>query len=261
MRSTRVGSNWPYTTADVYVRRRGRVYRVNPPGTHAQTGGISRGALIVQVADGGRARLARYDLAARRLTYLPAFVNDGAWLWRPDADGDLVLYGATRPGTHETLRYEIRLANLRTHRVRVLAAVDGHAQFAAPGQLRGSWATWISCPESTCNVWRENLRTGVATPAPDPHYLAYTQVAPAVDTRGVVYFERTFATCGGSQILRWDGRSIHVVRTLPRQTAYGDARLTKDGRDLFFDLGPCARAARDDIDAVSVAGRRTRRRR
>jgi hypothetical protein len=184
------------------------------------------------------------------LNYLPSFVNDGAWLWRPDVDGQRILYGAIVPGHAQALRYEIRLADLAHENVRTLLRLDGHADYAAPGQLRGEWATWVSCPDNVCNVWRENLLSRHAESAPDPDYLAHSQFGPAVDEHGTVYFGRAHIPCRNAEIRRWDGlRDTRVLR-LPEHTAFQYAYLTKDSNRLYFDLVGCARSATSDIYAT-----------
>jgi hypothetical protein len=244
----------PRSPADMFVRTGRGTVRVNPPGTHAQTGGIDGHSLVVQISRRGRSRLARYNLQTHQLSYLPAVVNDGAWLWRPDIDGRRILYGAIVPGRAAMLRYEIRLADLDRGTVRVLARLDGHADYAAPGQLRGSWATWVSCPDNTCNVWRENLATRRAESAPDPDYLVSSQFGPAVDRNGVVYFGRARAACGNAEIRRWDGRRTSLVLRLPAHSAFQYAYLAKNGSSLYFDLVGCARSAKSDIYALDVRG-------
>jgi len=245
----------PRSRTDVFVRGVGVTQRVNPSGTTAETGGIDGRRLVLQIARHGQSRLARYDLKTRRLHYFPAFVNDGAWLWRPDVDGDRILYGAIVPGHSAVLRYEIRLADTRRRTVLVLASLDGHADYAAPGQLRGDWATWVSCPDNVCNVWRENLSTGRPEDAPDPNPLANSQFGPAVDADGHVYFGRVTNPCGKAEIRIWDGRSDRLVLRFAAQTAFQYAYLAKGTRTLYFDLVGCARTARSDIYALSVRHR------
>jgi hypothetical protein len=236
----------------VLVRSGGTTRRVNPAGTYAQTGGIDGRSLYLQLVAGGRSRLARYDLRTQRLLPLPSWLGAGAWLWRPDADAGRLLYGAILPGRQAPLRYEIRLADLRARRVRVLADLSGHAEYAAPGQLRGAWATWVACPESTCDVWRENVRSGRAESAPDPAHLVYTQIAPAVTADGVVYFERTLASCGGAEIERWGARGVSTALRLPKGFAYQYGYASRDAPTLYFDLAPCDARADADIYALRL---------
>ena len=238
----------------MFVRRNGRTIRANPRGTYAQTGGIDGRQLVMQVTKGGRSRLALYGLATHKLRFLPPYINDGAWLWRPDIDGHRILYGAIVPGSAAVLSYEIRIADLDRHTVRTLARLDGHAEYAAPGQLQGDWATWVSCPESTCNVRRENLATGITDSPPEPNHLVYTQLGPAVNRSGVVYYERTLGQCGQTEIRRWNGHADSLVTRLPTDSAYQYAYLAKDTHpSLYFDLVGCSRTARSDIYAIPVS--------
>jgi hypothetical protein len=255
MQSRGVNPVPPRSNSDVFVRIDGRTIRVNPPGTTAETGGIDRRWLVLQIAHRGRSRLARYDLRTHRLGYLPAFVNGAAWLWRPDIDGRRILYGAIVPGHAQILRYEIRVADLKRRTVRTLVRLDGHADYAAPGQLQGNWATWVACPDNVCNVWRENLSTGHAAPVPDPDYVAHSQFGPAVDRHGTVFFGRAHTPCGNAEIRRWDGRHDTRVLRLPAQTAFQYAYLAKASHTLYFDLVGCARTARSDIYAASIPTR------
>lgn len=242
----------PRSNTDVFVRTGGRDLKVNPPGMHAETGGIDGHVLVLQIWQRGRSRLAHYDLKTRRLSDLPPFVNDGAWLWRPDIDHQRILYGAIVPGHSETFSYEIRLADLHRGTVRVLAHLDGHADYAAPGQLRGQWATWVECPDNICNVWRENLVTRRSQHARDPDYLTHSQFGPAVDRSGIVYFGRALADCGNAEIWRWDGRNQARILRLPANTAFQYAYLAKGASTLYFDLVGCVRSARSDVYATTL---------
>lgn len=242
----------PRSTTDVFVRSGGRAWRVNPPETHALTGGIDGRTLVVQITRGGRSRLARYDLISHDLRYLPGFVNDGAWLWRPDIDDHRVLYGAIVPGRRQTLAYEIRLADLLSGTIRVLLHLDGHGAYAAPGQLQGNWATWVACPDNVCNVWRENLATGRAESAPDPNPVSHSQFGPAVNRHGVVYFGRALASCGDAEIRRWDGGPDSLLFRLPTDSAFQYSYLAKGATTLYFDLVGCARIAKSDVYSLTV---------
>jgi hypothetical protein len=257
MQSAGINPVPPRSTTDVFVRKGKRSVRVNPPGTYALTGGITGQSLVLQVSRGGRSRLATYNLATEMLRYLPSFVNDASWLWRPDFDGHRVLYGAIIPGRAATLAYEIRVADLQTRRVRVLLHLDGHADYAAPGQLRGNWATWVSCPDNVCNVWRENLKTGRAESAPDPNHVSHSQLGPSVDRHGVMYFGRAFAACGAGEIRRWDGHNDSLVLQLPADTAFQYSYLAKDAPTLYYDLVGCTRTAKSDIYSLNITPTKT----
>lgn len=244
-----------HSATNVYVRSAKSTIRVNPPGTQAETGGIDGNRMVLQIIRHGTSKLALFDFLRRRLSYLPRTVNDAAWLWRPDLDGHRVLYGAIVPGTSATQRYEIRLADLSTGRVRLLASVDGHAAYAAPGQLRGEWATWVLCPDNVCNVYRENLSTGVMDGPPDPAYLSHWQFGSAVSKAGVVYYGRGLSSCGETQIRRWDGRNDEHLLSLPRAYAFQYAYLGKGSNSLYFDMVRCGSTARSDIYRLQLTTR------
>ncbi len=130
----------------------------------------------------------------------------------------------------------------------VMPSTPHPANSRAPGQRR------VACPESTCNVWRQNLKTGTAESAPDPDHLVYTQIGSAVDGRGVVYYDRTLASCGNAEIRRWDGTNDSLALRLPPKFAYQYSYLAKKTTTLYFDLGHChpAATATDDIYKTTV---------
>jgi hypothetical protein len=136
--------------------------------------------------------------------------------------------------------------------VRTLAVLDGHAAYAAPGQLSGRWATWVTCPDNVCRVRRESLTTGAIDGPPDPDYVGRPQLGPAVDRHGVVYYERLRSGCRDGELRRWDGRSDRRLLRLPQGYAFQYAYL--DGRELYFDLAGCGRGARSDVYRTTVPG-------
>jgi hypothetical protein len=240
----------PRSRTSVYVRRVGsrRAARVNPPGTYAETGGLDRGRLVLQLVRGADSRLWSYDLRTRRLSVLPRWLNDGRWLWRPTASRGRVLYGAIDSlGT-----YSIQLADLRRRGVRLLGSTGGRAAYAAPGQVNGDWAVWMSCPDNVCNVWRQNLSRGIAVAAPDRGEIRHSQFGIGVAADGTAYFGRGASRCGDVRILRWTpaGRISTVLR-LPPSTAFSYAYVS--GRYLYFDATGCAREARSDIYRFRVS--------
>ena len=133
-----------------------RTTRANPPGTYAQTwrhSTVTCSRLLI--AQAGRSRLALYDLLTHELTYLPSNIN-----WTGADPTSTALEDpvrSDRPRTAAVLRYEIRIADLTLYTVRLLARLDGHAEYP---RLGATGQPGSACPESTCNVWRENLRSG-----------------------------------------------------------------------------------------------------
>jgi hypothetical protein len=229
--------------------------RVNPAGTFAETGDISGGRLYFQLIRRNRSSIATFDLATRRIAVLPRFVNQVRWAWRPSVSGRWLLFGEI---DYAAGRYAIVAADLRAHARRVVAAVAGHAAYAAPGQVNGEWATWTACPGNKCNVHRLNLRTGVEASAPGASVVGLLRYGPSVAPDGTVYFGQSTTVCGASKILRWSrSNSLETVATLPDGTGFQYSYVSAaPGRTrLLYDAVACDKHALSDIYALAVDGK------
>lgn len=243
----------PRSATRVLVRegRSGAAIRVNPPGTFAETGDISGGRLYFQLIRRNRSSIATFDLRTRRIMILPRFANQGRWAWRPSVSGRWLLFGEI---DYAAGRYAIVVADLRAHARRVVAAVAGHAAYAAPGQVSGEWATWTACPGNKCNVHRLNLRTGIEARAPQASVVGLLRYGPSVAPDGTVYFGQSTTVCGASKILRWTrGDELATVATLPDGTAfqYSYVAGTRGRPRLLYDPVACDRHALSDIYVLS----------
>jgi hypothetical protein len=243
----------PRSATRVLVRdaRSGEVVRVNPPGTFAETGDISGGRLYFQLIRRNRSSIATFDLTTRRVVVLPGFVNRGRWAWRPSVSGNWLLFGEI---DYAAGRYAVVAADLRARTRRVVAAVAGHAAYAAPGQVSGEWATWTACPGNKCNVHRLNLRTGVEANAPAAAVVGLPRYGPSVAPDGTVYFGQCTTVCGASKIVRWSrGSRLETVATLRDGTAFQYSYVnTARGRTrLLYDAVACDKHALSDIYALS----------
>lgn len=230
-------------------RRSGEVIRVNPPGTFAESGDVSGHRVYFQLIRRGRSSIAAFDLETRKLTVLPRFVNRGGWAWRPTVSGARLLFGEI---DYAIGRYAIVVADLRARTRRLVAVVDGHAAYAAPGQINGSWATWTECPDNKCNVYRVDLRSGtpVAAPARRAGTLRY---GPSVSPDGTVYFGQATTVCEASKIVRW-GRNgdLTTVVDLPDGTAFQYSYVTPKSR-LLYDAVGCDRRALSKIRVLELS--------
>jgi hypothetical protein len=243
----------PRSTTRVLVRntRSGEVERVNPRGTFAETGDISGGRLYFQLIGRNRSSIASLELTTHRLVLLPRFVNQGRWAWRPSVSGRWLLFGEI---DYAAGRYAIVAADLRKRTRRVVAAVAGHAAYAAPGQVSGDWATWITCPGNKCNVHRLNLRTWVEADAPGASVVGLPRYGPSVAPDGTVYFGQSTPVCGASKIMRWSrGNRLETVATLADGTAFQYSYVnTERGRTrLLYDAVACDKHALSDIYVLS----------
>ena len=240
----------PTSAARVFVRdrRSGEVVRVNPPGTFAESGDVWGERLYFQLIRRGRSSIAAFDLETRRLTKLPRFVNRGGWAWRPSISDGRLLFGEI---DYTTNRYSIVVADLRAGTRRVVAAVDGHAAYAAPGQINGSWATWTECPDNKCNVHRLDLRTGAEAEAPGRR-AGILRYGPSVARNGTAYFGQATTLCEASKIVRWSGDgTLTTASTLPDGTAFQYSYVASGSRFLY-DAVACNRGAPSEIRVLRL---------
>jgi hypothetical protein len=230
----------PASHTVVLVRRgAGPAWRANPRGTYAQTGGIDGRKLVIQLIRGGASKLAAVDLGSRKLTMLPFDAGTSAWLWRPSVSGRWILYGKI---DYALRSYGIVLADRSTGARRTLAVVDGHAAYAAPGQVNGRYAVWIACPGNQCRAYRYDIRTRERVAMPLLGGYAYSQFGPSVARDGTVYYGNT-RECGDVRLVRWRNGSTKTILRFPPHTAfvYG---YVEDGprRAIYYDRVGCSRS-------------------
>jgi hypothetical protein len=229
----------PASHTVVLVRRgKDRAWRANPGGTYAETGGIDGRTLVIQLIRGGTSKLAEVDLRTRRLTLLPLEAKTSAWLWRPSLSGPWLLYGRI---DYATRSYEIVLTNRATGATRTVAVVDGHAAYAAPGQVNGRYAVWIGCPDNHCRAYRYDIRTQRRVAMPLLGGYAYAQFGPSVTRDGTVYYGNALA-CADVRLVRWrNGRAKSILRFRPNR-AFQYSYATDDREPaIYFDQVGCGR--------------------
>jgi hypothetical protein len=241
----------PASATDVYAQRgAGMAFRVNPPGTHAETGGIRGGKVYLQLIRAGASDIAAVDLRSRRVTYLPPKIDTAKWEWRPSVSGDWLLFGRIDYGTNT---YETLLADLATRKVVVLDRVRGHAAYAAPGQVNGRFAVWTSCPANQCHVYRYDIRTKTTVSMPQIGSASHWQFGAAVTRAGVVYFG-VDRNCGDARLVRFANGVAQTVFRLPAHHAFQYTYADDSGPQptrLLFDQVACDRSALSDIYEVS----------
>jgi len=235
----------PASHTDVLVRHDGgRPWQANPRGTYAQTGGIAGRTLVLQLIRGGTSKLAEVDLRTRRLTPVPIETGTSTWLWRPSLSGAWLLYGRI---DYATGTYSIVLVNRATGTRRTIDAVDGHAAYAAPGQVNGRYAVWIRCPDNHCRAYRYDIRTGRRSAMPLLGGYAYSQFGPSVTRDGIVYYGN-MRECGDVRLVRWRHGSVKTILRFPPHTAFVYS-YAEDGPDptIYYDRVGCGR---DDLSSV-----------
>jgi nitrite reductase/ring-hydroxylating ferredoxin subunit len=232
----------------VLVRRgNGRAWQANPRGTYAETGGIAGGTLVIQLIRGGTSKLTEVDLSTRKLTALPFAEGSRAWVWRPSVSGRRLLYGSI---DYAARSYSIVLADRRTGAVRTLAAVDGHAAYAAPGQVNGRYAVWIGCPDNACRAYRYDIRTGEQVAMPLLGGYAYSQFGPSVTSDGTVYYGN-MRECGDVRLVRWRRGVATTILRFPPHTAFAYSYAVDTRHPtIYYDRVGCDRDDRSSIYRV-----------
>ena len=242
----------PISHTVVYVRHRnGSKWRANPTGTFAETGGISGHTLVIQLIDQG-SELASVDLRTRALHLLPAPFNEQhRFEWRPSLSGPWLLYGSI---DYAAQRYSIVLANLRTGSVRTLDEAHGHAAYAAPGQVNGRYATWITCPDNHCRAYRYDIATKTTVIMPPIGGVRYWHFGPSVAADGTVYFGVAFG-CANVRLVRWrDGRVTTIYQVPPGEAFQYNYVTDSRPRTIYYDEVACKISALSNIDAIRDPG-------
>jgi hypothetical protein len=202
-------------------RRRADGRSATDPGRHVQ-------------ARGGRLR-------TRKLTPLPVEATSHAWLWRPSVSGRWILYGRI---DYALRSYAIAVADRTTWATRTLAVVDGHAAYAAPGQINGRYAVWIGCPDNHCRAYRYDLVTGRRIAMPLLGGYAYGQFGPSVTRDGTVYYGNARG-CADVRLVRWRAGVAKTILRFPPNTAFQYSYA--DGKTVYCDQVGCDR---DDLSGI-----------
>jgi hypothetical protein len=242
----------PISHTVVYVRyRNGPKWRANPPGTFAETGGISGHTLVIQLLDQG-SELASVDLRTRALRLLPAPFNEQhRFEWRPSLWGPWLLYGSI---DYAAQRYSIVLANLRTRSVRTLDEAHGHAAYAAPGQVNGNFATWITCPDNHCRAYRYDIATRTTVIMPPIGGARYGDFGPSVAADGTLYFGLATG-CANVRLVRWRNGTVTTIYRFPPGTGFNYSYVTDTRpRTIYYDEVGCNIHALSNIDAIRDPG-------
>lgn len=253
MQSARPNPRPPLSRTDVYVRDEstGTTFRVNPPGTYAGTGGLDGSTLVIQLVRRGHSDLVAVDLSSRTLRPYPAWINTPEWEWRPTLSGRWLLFGRIDFATNT---YAVVLADLRARTSRVLASVSGHAAYAAPGQVNGSYAVWTSCPDNWCQVYRYDIRRHALTRMPNADYYASKQFGASVTRTGTTYFGTAGRGCVDVRLVRFDRGRVSTLLRFPPGTAFqysfADDRRAA-GTEILYDRVGCRRQDLSDIYRVT----------
>lgn len=196
-------------------------FRVNPPDTTVEMGGLDLGNPLANVLLAySRSRpiherqwdIHLYDVEARSQLAVPAGVNtDTKREGSPSVSGDYLLF---ERGKQRTLfGAKIVLYQISTTDSNTLATAPSGGWVSA-GQVNGDYATYNVCARSwRCKVYRYRISDQQVTRAPNPDRAAYD--ASVTDAGVVFYALGSPKHCGyKTRLMRWDGNgaATTVVR-------------------------------------------------
>ncbi|MEJ7569219.1 MAG: hypothetical protein WKF41_13245 [Gaiellaceae bacterium] len=226
---------------------------MNPLRTSAQTGGLSGDRVALQVVARGDSKVSIVALGDVPSTVrLGGSVNTPQWEWRPSLSGRWLLFGRI---DYVRARYQVLLADLRTGTVRTLDSVSGHAAYAVPGQVNGSWAVWTSCPDNWCRVYRYDIARSTRAPLPMARQHVFQQFGPAVSRTGDVYFGTSKAGCRESRIMKFADAGLTMLTQLPEGISFQYSYLddsSPERADLYFDRVGCGRSDLSDVYRIPL---------
>jgi hypothetical protein len=194
---------------DSYYVQRGTQQRikVNAPGTSALSGGVLDKAVIYAQQRGrGEVQLYNFDLRTKTRSPMPRAVNAARYGKKPvtitgemSASGPLVLFRGMTPALNDPAGLDIIfLYNRVTKKLQALDSIQDDHFGVSPGQVNGSWATWVDNEQISSyvtHVYRRNLKTGrtykiTLGNGADPYRGAVNLHDSAIGSDGTLYYWR-----------------------------------------------------------------------
>jgi hypothetical protein len=235
---------YPRRPAKVNIRAReigsDTSFRVNPPGTFAESSGIDGSTLIYDTIFGD---LAMLDLATQTELEVPDEVNTNAAEFSPRISGSRLLFV-------RWIRYpSIVLFDTSTSTSQVLyskKATDRRDFGIHPTQMNGNYAVWqqtvysIFGEEIRNDVFLYDIAAATTTKIPNADTKRPHQYGPSVDADGTMYFGRSSNGCGkNAQLISRELDGTETVlyefqpnRDLDHSVAVDNANNTTD---VYFD--------------------------
>jgi hypothetical protein len=231
---------------DAYAKSWGGAkFKVNPPHTSGQQGGIDGTTLVYQQ----NSDIKLFDLSSHVRTNPPAGVNTKDTEYWPSISGQWLLFGRTLSSG----KSRVILFNTTTHQSRTLASTSTSKPFLGPDQVNGDYAVWERYTGSACDVFRYTISTKATMRIPNPNNKC--QYASSVTTDGTVYFMRSGSTCGLSVSLRAYPSVNPTLVSLPKGNDVLDTYAVTDGNGsvtVFYDQGSC-NTGNQDIREVTIS--------
>ena len=227
----------------------GTVFRVNPKGVDAASGGIEGSTLAYELIGD----IAVFDLVTKTALGVPDGVNTKAQEYGPSISGNGLLFGrARRAGT------AIVLFDMASGTSQVLQTIRTRERTFTrhyPGQLNGNYAVWEALTFGRrgllrCNVWLYDIASGITTKIPNTKGVC--QYGPSVDAAGTVYFGRSGLDCGSNvELVELPlGGTPTVLSAFHEGRHFLSSEAVDNGdgtTDLYLDQGSCRAGGDADI--------------
>lgn len=230
-------------------------FRVNPPGTFAESSGIDGSTLIYDTIFGD---LAMLDLATQTELEVPDGVNTNASEFSPRISGSHLLF------VREIRHPSIVLFDTSTPTSQVLyrkKATDRRDFVLVPGQVNGNYAVWQQTVYSIFgeqignDVFLYDIAAATTTKIPNADTELPHQYGPSVDADGTMYFGRSSNACGkNAQLIsrELDGTETVLYEFQPNRDFVHSVAVdnANNTTDVYFDRGSwtsCLGSASGDI--------------
>jgi hypothetical protein len=250
---------YPRTPGKVNIRAQeiggNTSFRVNPPGTVAESGGIDGSTLIYDVNFGD---LAMLDLATQTELDVPDGVNTNAAEFSPRISGSHLLFA-------REIRYpSIVLFDTSTSTSQVLYSRRERPRrefVVVPGQVNGNYAVWQRTVYSNSgeqirnDVFLYDIAAATTTKIPNADTERPHQYGPSVEADGTMFFGRSSNACGkNAQLIsrELDGTETVLYEFQPNRDFVHSVAVdnANNTTDVYFDRGSwtsCLGSASGDI--------------
>jgi hypothetical protein len=230
------------------------VFRVNPKGVDAASGGIEGSTLVYeQVGD-----IALFDPATETPLDVPDGVNTNAQEYGPSISGSRLLFGRSRRAGTSIVLFDTTTGTSQV--LQSLPSSERTFTSSYPGQLNGNYAVWETATFGRrgllrCNVWFCDNASGITMKIPNTEGVC--QHGSSVDTAGTVYFGRSGLECGyGVELVELPlGGTPTVLYTLREGRDFRSSEAVDNGdgtSDLYFDQASCRTGSADIRKLASV---------
>lgn len=232
------------------------VFRVNPKGVDAASGGIDGTTLVYELVG----EIALFDLATKTPLDVLDGVNTNAQEYGPSISGSGLLFGRARRASTSIVLFDTTSGTSQV--LQTLPTSERTFTRLFPGQLNGNYAVWETATVAVrssallrCNVWLYDNAGGITTKIPNTKGVC--QYGPSVDAAGTVYFGRSGLGCGSDvELVELPlGGTPTVLYTFRKGRDFLSSEAVDNGdgtTDLYFDQASCRTGSADIRKLASV---------